>query len=307
MAKKLKPREISALQDEYLAKRQALLESKVDKLSVNLFDKVFNTYLIQLEQVNGKLVQSDRNFNIVRGLDDIYRLFVIQDNIPVIKDFIKGVQGIVPLNERYFKSLMKQDVSKSTEKITGIVDKRLGIDTNGQIKPGGFVDKFIKDQTLLKKIKKTTIQSITQGKGFQEFRQDLKKVIQGNPEVKASGGLQQYYRNYAYDTYVKTDRLTSELYAKDMGLRYFYWTGGKVAKTRNICEYCNGKIMDSQEWNKVKSFLQLKKVYREGMDKNSNPSTDLGGYGCIHRKRFVLDSVALQMPEKIINVQVLLS
>lgn len=303
---KLKPREISALQDEYIAKREELLQKKVNALGITLFDKVYTSYLAVLEQQDGKLLMNDRNVSFIRGLDAVYALFRNQDNAKVIKSFVEGVQGITPLNERYFKTLTKSDVTKSGAKITGIIDRRLGIDEQGAPKPGGFVDKFIRDEKLLKQIKKTTTQAITKGIGFQELRKNLKEVIQGDPG-KNNGGLHQYYRNYAYDTYVKVDRMGAELFAKDLGLRYFYWTGGLINTSRTICEYCNGKIMDGNEWNNVTSFDQLKEKYRDGMDKNSNPSQDLGGYGCRHRKRFVLDSIAEQNPARIIDINFLLA
>lgn len=307
MAKKLKPREIAALQEEYIAKREELLQSKVNALGVTLFEKVYNSYLIILEQNNGKLLPSERNVNMIRGLDAIYNLFRNNENAQVIKSFVSGVQGITPLNERYFESLTKKDISKSTAKITGIIDRRLGIDENGSPKPGGFVDKFIRDEKLLKKIKKTTTQGITKQIGIQELRKNLKEVIQGDPSKPLSGGLHQYYRNYAYDTYIKVDRMGAELYAKDLGMRYFYWVGGLIKTSRPICEYCNGKILDGTEWNKVTSFTQLKEKYRDGMDKNTDPSQDLGGYACRHRKRFVLDSIAEQNQGRIININSLLA
>lgn len=304
---KLKPREISALQDEYILKREELLQKKVNALGITLFDKVYTSYLAVLEQQDGKLLMNDRNVSFIKGLDSVYSLFRNTDNAAVIKSFVTGVQGITPLNERYFNTLTKQDVTKSSAKVTKIIDRRLGIDETGTPKPGGFVDKFIRDDKLLKQIKKTTTQAITKQVGFQELRKTLKETIQGQPGKPLSGGLQQYYRNYAYDTYVKVDRMSAELFAKDLGLRYFYWTGGLINTSRTICEYCNGKIIDSNQWNNVTSYDQLKEKYRDGMDAKSDPSQDLGGYGCRHRKRFVLDAIAEQNAGKIVDISVLLA
>lgn len=304
--RKVKPREISALQDQYLAKREELLSKKVDALSVKLFDRVYDSYLVTLLHEGGKIVATDQNYNLVKGLDAIYRQFTLQDNVPVVKSFVEDLQGITPLNERYFKSLTHKDVKATAQRVAQVVDKRLGLEPNGQPRPGGFVDKFINDQQLLKKIRKTTNQAITQGIGFQELRTNLKELIQGNPKVPQSGGLQQYYRNYAYDTFTKVDRLNADLFAKDLALRYFYWTGGLIPTSRAICEKCNGMILDGNKWNEVTDFTQLKEKYRDGMDKDSVPRDDLGGYGCRHRKRYVLDSVALQTPGKILNVDDLL-
>lgn len=302
MPKKLKPKQIAALQDEYLLKREALLVRKVDGIAVSLFDKVFNSYLAFLQQDNGKLANNLGNLGMIRGLDDIYARFNQEDNIPVVKAFIEDVQGTIPLNEKYFSALTKRDASQSTAKISGIMNRRLGVTDDGKLIPGGFADKFIADKRVLKQIKKVTTKAITKGMGFQEFRQEMKKTIQGTEGVAQSGGLQQYYRNYAYDTYIKVDRASADMYAKDMGLRYFYWVGGIITTTRIICDKFNGKIIDGWIWDKIISFTQIKPDYREGMDKNSVPKTDLGGYGCRHRKRYILTSVAMQNKDKIIDL-----
>ena len=138
MPKKLKPKQIAALQDEYLIKREALLVRKVDGIAISLFDKVFNSYLAFLQQDGDKLAKSPSNLAMIRGLDEIYERFNQEDNIPVVKAFITDAQGTIPLNEKYFTSLVKQDASKSTAKITSIMNRRLGVTDNGQLIPGGF-------------------------------------------------------------------------------------------------------------------------------------------------------------------------
>lgn len=309
MAKsKLKPRELSALQDEYLAKREELLQGKVNSLAATLFEKVYNQYLIQLELSDGKILHNDKNISLVKGLDEIYNQFRNNENAKVIKGFTEDLQGIVPLNETYFTTLTQKNLSLQSEYIAKSIDKNLGLDENGKPIKNGFTDKFIRDKSTLKAIKKTVSQAITNQKGFQELRIELKQTIQGKPNEPLSGKLQQYYRNFAYDTYIKVDRMSADMFAKDLSLRYFYYTGGIINTTRLMCEKCNGMIIDSQEWKNL-TYKTLKDEFKPGIPDGSNedwnPLDDLGGYGCRHRKRYVLDSIALQNQSKIFKTSIL--
>lgn len=297
----LTQKQLAELRASYLEKREQLLISKVDTLSVRLFDMVFEKYLKKLDQADGKLVYNDKNINLVKGLQKIYNTFLLDYNIPVIKGFVTDLQGITPLNEQYFKGLRKDGIKAVTKRVAGVVDKRLGVDANGKPVKNGFVDKFINDKTLVKKIQKQTTQAIVNKMGFQEFRQNLKTSIEGHPGQPMSGGLQQYYRNYAYDTFLKVDRLNQDLYASDLGLRYFIWSGGIINTSRPICIYCNNKIVDSEKFKELE-YSDLKEKYTPGLDETWVPLDDLGQYGCRHRKDYILNSVAEQLSARWLDI-----
>lgn len=305
MAKKLTQKQLSELRAEYILKREELLSQKVDRLSVKLFDGIFDGYLVALEQSDGKLVQNDLNYNLVKGLDDIYKSFRQNHNIPVVKGFISDLQAITPINEKYFANIAKKNIRSSSEKIQLAIDKKLGIEPNGQPKPNGFADKFIRDESVLKAIRKLTNQALTKGTGFQEFRQQMKTLIEGDPKAKQSGKLQQYYRTYAYDTYAKVDRLNGDMFAKDLGLRYFIWSGGIINTTRPLCKYCNDKIVDSLEFKNL-SYETIKDKYKPGLDENWVPLDDLGQHNCRHLKDYIADEVALRNLSRWLDVSSLM-
>lgn len=289
-------KELSDLRESYLLRREAALENKVSKLGIKLYDKIFEQYLIALEQTPaGTLKYTQTNLNLIQGLDRVYSLFNQVDNIPVINGFFTDLNGITPLNVKYFNNIQKSGVRAEAVVVDAVVQKKLGI-AGGQPVKGGFADKFINDKTLLKKIKKQTTQAVTKGQSFQTFRQELKATIQGTG-AKESGGLQQYYRNYAYDTYQKVDRLNQDLFAKELGLRYFIWAGGLVSNSRPLCRLANGKIIDKTTYSKLK-FSDLKMSLREGVGPEWNPMNDLGHYGCRHTKNYITDAVARQLQDR---------
>lgn len=297
--------QLAELRAAYLAKREELLIKRVDGLAATLFENVYNSYLAELEKSDGKLIYNNKNINLVKGLDKIFEDFVTNSNVPVISSFVKDLQGITPLNERYFAKIRNDGIKAVTKRVSGVVDKRLGIDENGRPIKNGFTDKFIKDKTLLKTIKQTTTQALTNKMGFQEFRGSLKEVIEGNPKQKLSGGLQQYYRNYAYDTFLKVDRLNQDLFANDLGMRYFIWSGGVINTSRALCVHCNDKIVDSAQFKNLK-YDDLKDKYTPGLDDTWVPMEDLGQYGCRHRKDYILTSVAEQLKGKWLDINSIL-
>lgn len=308
---KLTQKELAALRADYLAKREEILQGRVNSLSAKLFDKVFNQYLIALEKTpDNKIVNSEQNLNIIKNLDSIYKVFRDNDNIPVVKSFVSDLQAIVPLNERYFKNIAQKNINTTADRALLITNKKLGINPDGSPIDGGFVDKFINDPTLLKKIKKQTNQAMTKGMGFQDFRQQLKTTIQGVPEKDLSGGLQQYYRNYAYGTFQKVDRLNQDLFAKELALRYFFWQGGLIKTSRPICTKCNGMLIDSLVWNNVqlsdiKTSPDPEKDYTRGMADDWT-NDDLGGEGCRHSKDYVANTIADKYSYKIMDLSIVL-
>ena len=177
------------------------------------------------------------------------------------------------------------------------MNRSLGLENDGRIKQNGFTDKFLRDESVNKKIKKLTMQSITKGVGFQEFRQSLKSLIVGIPSKIDTGALQQYYRNYAYDTYQKVDNLTSNVFAKSIGLRYFIYNGGIIKTSREFCKHYNGTIVDSIAFGQLTKD-ELPALQQDGIPEDWRPLIDLGGWGCRHRKDWITDDIALRNVHK---------
>lgn len=306
--KKLTQRQLAAMRSEYLEKRERLLAKKVDSISIKLYDRVVNDYLSALQTQNGVLIFNDTNLNLIQGVDNIYRVFLQTDNIPTIKGFVKDIQKIVPLNERYFKNIAQYNLNATKEVATEAVNKRLGVTSSGELVKGGFAEKFITDIDLINGIKKKTIKAISQGKSFIDFRKEMKLHIQGEPELARSGAVHQYYRNYAYDSYQQADRLTGNIFAEELELRYFIYQGGLQSNSRNLCQACNNKIIDSLEWKEMK-YNSLKIKYREGIPNGKNgtwkPMLNLGGFGCKHSIDWISTGVAMAQKERILNLNTL--
>ena len=300
-----KRQELSKARLEYLAKREELLQNKVDRLGLILFDKINEKFLNSLEVgPKGEVLNNANNIRAIAQIDSIYNSFNKGYNIPVIKSFIDDMPGIGMLNESYFNEVFEAPTAVSRYRAETIVNEQLGITRKGVPIKDGFTDKFIKSNEVVQAIKQKTLQGITQGKGFQQLRNDLKETIQGVPKQN-NGKLHQYYRNNAYDTYTKVDRLYSDNMAKDLKLNYFYWSGGVIPTTRALCRHMNGKLVNAVDFKKMK-YSNLKLIYRPGVPDGKHstwkPLIDLGGYGCRHTKDFVSNAYAQKHLKDLVSV-----
>jgi hypothetical protein len=293
-----KRQELSKARINYLDNREKLLQQKVDKLGLILFDKINEKFLKELEtSPDGKILNNSKNISKVAAINSVYNNFNKQYNTPVIKGFIGDLPEIGALNEKYFDNITGQKTTVSTYKAKKVVNEQLGLTDKGALVPNGFTDKFIKDKAVVDSIKKKTLQAITKGQGFQQLRQELQQTIKGTEGQPVSGALHQYYRNNAYDTLTKVDRLYSDEIAKDLKLIYFYFSGGVIPTTRPFCRHNNGKIFNSIDFAKLK-YSNLKIGYRPGIPDGKHstwkPVIDLGGYGCRHTKDYIPTRLALK-------------
>jgi len=298
MAKKKSQKALSKQRSTFVNEQEDLLKKRVSSLEGKLFDKIFEKYLLNLKTKDGKIVDDVSNRQMAIGLNKIYKLFQVVDNAPVIGDWLKDMNKITELNEKYFENISKEGVRANKDVIKEAVNKKLGLNSKGEVVKNGFTDKFLKDEHMLKQIKKVTTSAIVKKQGFEQLRERLKKTISGDPALKTSGGLHQYYRNYAYDTYQQIDRLAGQKFADAFGMTKFIYQGGLIATSRPFCEHYNGRVVDAEKFSKLK-IEDLPENQRSGIPTEDwNPLLELGGFGCRHSKDWIQDSVAELVQKK---------
>lgn len=277
-------KELADLRKTFLEQREALLKRKVDALQVKLYERVFESYLSELEAFDGKVVSNGRNISLIEGLDKIYQEFQLKEHIKVVRGFSDDLQEIGKLNRNYFANIDRtSEFNKRADSIDKLMNKRLGI-KDGKLVKGGFLNKFISDTRLRDEIKDIAGKAVASGQSFQDMRASLKEAIQGSS--KRDGGLQQYYRQFAYDTIQQVDRTNGLLFADELELNYCIYNGGLIETSRPHCVKYNGKLLSRQQimdWAKL-SWAKLLKSY--------NPMTDAGGPNCRHSYDWVTDSFA---------------
>jgi len=272
---------IQKRKDKFLEDRESVLKKKVTGAEKKLLDLIFKDFLDKLETSDGKIVSSGKNITLTQAIDKIFKTFESRINANLVKDYVNDIKKIGSLNESYFKIF-----EPNAKKFKGIKDSaqkgiftRLGLNSDGKLKRGGFLAEFLTDNRQKRQLKTMVTDAITSGQGFSQLREAVQTLTVGNKQVQ--GQLQSNYRQFVYDTYSQIDRFESGLYADAIGMDAFKYAGGKIRTTRKFCCQRNGQIFTVQEAEKWQSLRF------EGKTKNYNPLIDLGGYNCRHSTQYL--------------------
>ena len=88
-------------------------------------------------------------------------------------------------------------------------------------------------QRLIQPLKDVLIQSVTTGASLSETTATLRLFIEGNADL--DGKLAGYARTIADTTFSVFDRSYTVALAKDLDIQWYWYTGGKIATTRQFC------------------------------------------------------------------------
>jgi len=272
---------IQKKKDSFLEKSESSLDKKVTGAERKLLDLITKDFLDKLETEDGKIVSNGKNVTLTQAIDKIFKTFDERINASLVKDYVNDIKKVSALNESYFKIF-----EPNAKKFKGIKDSaekgirtRLGLDTDGKIRRGGFLSGFLTDNTQKRQLKTMVTDAITSGQGFSQLRESVQTLTIGNKQVQ--GQLQSNYRQLIYDTYSQLDNFQSGLYADAIGMDAFRYAGGKIRTTRKFCCQRNGKIWTVEEAEKWQSLKF------QGKTKNYNPLIDLGGYNCRHSTQYI--------------------
>ncbi len=271
---------------DFLAAREGVLRRKVSAAEKKLLDLIIEKFIDELEVSNGIIVSNGKNIKLTQGLDKIFEEFnrIVQDGL--INGYIKDISEVKLLNKSYFGEFEtnKRILDIVSNKSSLQINRRLGISPKGVVLNGGFLNNFIKDNRLKNEFAELVTKGITGGTSFRELKADIKTFIIGNED--RLGGLQAQYRTFIYDTYQQIDRLESGIYAEELGMQSFIYSGGKIATTRNFCCQRNGKIWTVDEAKKWEN-LEF-----QGKNKDYNPLVDLGGHNCRHTTQYISNLIS---------------
>jgi hypothetical protein len=290
--------QITKLKQQFIEQRQEYIEGRVSDLQKQLFDKVFNKLILELESSGGNIVSGDENIKLSTALDQIFKEFQSNQFTPVIKQFGEDLLKLTNYNKEYFTVAADkriQEVDKSAQLAKKKMAEKLGVSESGKVKSKGYLDRLITDPTLKKQIKQTLLKGITNQKPVGEVTAQLQKIIVGNDKV--NGGLVKHFNQYMRDTYTQFDALSSSIIATDLGIQTFIYQGGKIASSRCFCKEKDGKVFTVQEAEEWRDELgeECGPIWNEKTDGKYNPLTHRGGYECRHTLDYVSSALAIRL------------
>lgn len=293
-----------------IAEMMDKFEELVNNHSINLTRRVIETFMDSLTAENGIILKDEENLRKVALVDKAWKNFSNQEGYNISTQFITDINTINQENLKYYRSLSDAQIKASD--IHNIVNAKLGIDDKGNLINGGYLKGLIEDTVVRNEIKKLVYNKIISGTGFKDLSSTLKNFIQGNENT--AGALNQYYRNFAFDTYAQVDRLNGTLFAEKLNLKYFIFQGTRRAGSRYFCLQNKGKVFstdEAKEWVNLIGKVITVPGKKEGTKKTVpigpiidgtsvtkatyNPVVDMGGIGCVDIASFISEEIAFQL------------
>lgn len=284
---------------ELLSLRQERLLSYVrDTMQQALITALRDKMIDNLETVDGKIIDSPNNMRLVNAVERIFDRFDITYGGRLAGQMTDDLFSIGTLNEEYY-ALYRFTTARRFQSIKTQVNRTLraslGIDSEGNLTRGGYIDLLINDTTLRRKVANMTYNAVRQGKPLSDFRKGLAVIIEGTEE--AEGELLKYYRTFAYDKYQEYDRAYNTEFAKRLDLKAFRYAGGLIETSRDFCEHRNGKVFtveEAQSWADDPELPRTKAEQDAGVVTDYNPLVNMGRWNCRHAVRFISQEQAIR-------------
>lgn len=256
---------------------RAMIEDFVDKLDVDESGNVKNT------------LANKRKISL---LDNVYQRYVQDSGVKVVDTIVKGVSDVLDFNGKYYGVFTtKAQLGNIMTDTRSQIGDWLGITKRGGLVENGYLNRLLNDQTIRNTVRDSVFKSVVGQKGFFEVKKDLKNYIAGNPEK--AGALQQYYRNFVYDTFSQVDRTQAKIFADKLGFQYAIFEGHRLKTSRAWCIARKGKVFTREEIEKFNPPT--------AKPPNYNPFTDLGGFGCVDHLNWVPETVAFALRPELRN------
>lgn len=298
--------------EEYLNSQRSKLESNVLSMQEKLLNKLIADIVSELDTENGQIKQTTKNMRLISQLEQTYEQFNASTQIPVIKEFGKGLIGIGEFQQKYFKEFTNESIKKRFNSVVKNTDEfmktRIGVNAKNELIDGGFLDSFIKDRTLLNDLKQITMRAVTGQLPINEYKILLRYKVAGNDKV--DGKFQQYYRQFAFDQYNEYDRAYANTLATEFKLDYALYQGGLIDESRDFCRDHNGFVYTREEISKFGEWTYGKaehiKDFNDSGDRigvpsyikkfpSYNPFINLAGFSCRHSLTYIDKITAVRL------------
>lgn len=281
--------EIDKAKARFIKLAEERLGRKVSGLQKKLFEMLTLQLLDFLDVENDQIRDTTKNLTAYKVFDSVFKEWNDKEHMKVIEQLLEDLEKISEFNSKYYGVFDIKDTGFSkrrfrdlTKKAQERMLKTLGISGN-KILRGGFIDSILEDNSIKNRVKQIFRQAVEGRVSYKDTLTTLKNVI---TDTGADGLLQKHYRLYVYDTYQRYDRIEANLYAKELKFDAALYAGTVIKKTRSFCKDRANKVFTREE---IESWKDLD---WGGKKEPYDPFTDMGGWNCRHRYRWIPNRIA---------------
>ena len=229
-----------------------------------------NRYIRQLEtDLLGNIKPTRANFKIIRLLrDDINQIVVSRAYLERLGSYLRTFSEVKGITDGFFSSF--DDFIPN--KLVFEEALSLSVDSTRKSLTSSGINQFVVDPIM-----DIVSKSITSGARLVDMEEDLRIHILG--DEKRLGGLERYTSQITRDALNQYSASYNEAISMDLGLEWYFYSGGVIDDTRDYCKKRNGKYFHKKEVEDVPSQW-------DGRIAGTNSSTIYvyrGGYNCRHQ------------------------
>ena len=271
---------------------KALIEKQLLKVEASVLRRVLADLLPALGVTDGFLKSTASNMAKANMIERIFDEVQADELKPAVKALTDALLEISGRNAEYYLTT-GQDAAKveAIAKDVNLIRSIIGLDKNGEVLGGGYLDRLAKSDMVREQIKQFVFTSVATKQNVNTFSKGLKNLIQGSKDV--DGAITGYWRQYAFDTYAKVREVNNLHFAQELGLKWFVYQGGVIKTSRDFCIKKNGKVFSDKEaqeqWPKDPDLIDKKHLasYR--------PLIDRGRNNCRHFLMWISEERAMEL------------
>ena len=265
----------------FIGKESAIIQKK-------LLDLITQDFVSQLEYVDGALVNSVKNYQIINNFDNVLNDFQDTYMKPLVSNIGESILELTPINAEYYKILgaNKTTVEQLVKKLRWL-NERIGVDKKGNVISGSYLDNLATAPELRTELKDYVIKNVVNESGIKDFQKGFKTLLSDSDNV--DGAMKKYYKQYTFDTFNSVDETINSYMADSLNLKYFVYSGTLIKTSRCFCRKRQGKVFSTEDTLNWVNDPTLPKT------PNYNPLIDRGSYNCRHNIRYISEERAIEL------------
>lgn len=272
--------------DELIASLLDSLETRVNRAQTALYTKLLNEVFEKLDLDENRIKRTQKNKRLLNAIDRVFNEFGKTEGIRIANELINGIGELIAFNQTYFSlvigNIEESELIEFTDVLKSDISSWLGIE-NGKVVQNGYIDKILQHNEVRQSVKDLLLKDVISQKGYFDTRKQFEQLIKGIPQEK-KGKLNQYYRQFTFDTYSQVDGMVSLELANKHKLNFALYAGGLVRDSRPFCQQRNGKVFHRSEIERFNPTT--------AKPPNYNPFIQMGGYNCRHQLNWISDDLA---------------
>lgn len=275
------------------SRRQAIAKAEGDLLDIaksagiGVYKNIIAVLSESLDIKNGVIVNSVKNLDTANS-STLVNSYFSRNYAPAINNLFDVTTGTINKEAIAYFGAIKPEL-----KLDAIRKKAeaLQMSAIGFGKPNGFLANLTNTQLVELAVKKSVINAIRTEQNFEDFRQGVDAVLNGNGTT--NGVILNQIQTNAFDAFAQYDRSLYNQYASELELNYAIYQGGEINTTRPFCEERNGNVYNRE------TIADWDLLTWAGKKPNNNIFVDCGGYNCRHYLDWISYELAIQLDPEI--------